>query len=69
MARINSIQPKPISNSLLPGTMCLGKVAEDQTLCRAVVSTVLGEGANLYFVDFGNSEIVSFNDIYEIPPE
>lgn len=69
MAMINNIKPEPFTSSLLPGTMCLGKFSEDKSLCRAVVSTVLGEGAHLYFVDFGNSEIVPFNEIYKIPPE
>lgn len=69
MARINDIRPTALTETLGPGVLCLGRYTLDKSLCRAVVSTVLSEGANLYFVDFGNSEVVPFSEIYKIPPE
>lgn len=69
MIALNDSQVEPFTDPLQPGTICLGRYSNDNALCRAVVSTVLSEGANLYFVDFGNSEIVPFHEIYKIRPE
>lgn len=69
MAKINDIRPIPFTDPIGPGTICLGRYTQDNSLCRAVVSNVLTEGANLYFVDFGNSEVVPFNEIYRMPAE
>lgn len=51
------------------GLMCLGRYSEDGSLCRAVVSMVLTDGANLLFVDFGNTETVPFDDIFKLPAQ
>ena len=69
MMGIDSAPAEPFTDLLQPGTICLGRYMSDNALCRAVVSTVLADGANLFFVDFGNSEIVPFNEIYKIPPQ
>ena len=69
MAKINDFRPVPFTEQIGPGALCLGRFLQDNSLCRAVVSNVLAEGASLYFVDFGNTEIVPFNEVYRIPPE
>jgi tudor domain-containing protein 1/4/6/7 len=42
---------------------------EDLTLCRAVVTAVLEDKCRLYYVDFGNSEILPYSDIFELPQQ
>ncbi|CAG2061410.1 unnamed protein product [Timema podura] len=69
MEKINSFTPCPFSQPLMPGTVCLGRFTEDKTLCRAVVMAVLGDRCKLYYVDFGNSEILPYSEIYNIPEE
>lgn len=69
MAAINDARPQPFTDPLGPGVHCLGKFSSDQSLCRAVVTTVLNDGATLYFQDFGNTEVIPFSNIYQIPPK
>ncbi|XP_065214372.1 maternal protein tudor-like [Planococcus citri] len=69
MAKINDIRLVPFTEQIGPGALCLGRFTQDNSLCRAVVSNVSAEGASLYFVDFGNTDFVPFNEIYRIPPE
>ncbi|XP_065202829.1 uncharacterized protein LOC135833123 [Planococcus citri] len=69
MAKINKISPTLFTNEIKSGAVCLGRCAQDGKLRRAVVSNVLPEGVALYYVDFGGSEIVLFNEVYTLPIE
>ena len=69
MAELNDHEPKPISGPLIPGSPCLGRFTEDQSLCRASVMHVMDDKCKVYYVDFGNSEVLPYSQIYEIPPK
>lgn len=64
----SSIHREPIE-LCYTGLMCLGRYSEDRQLRRAVVSKVLTDGADLLFIDFGNSETVPFSEIYKLPAQ
>lgn len=38
-------------------------------ICRAVVSNMADRHFKVYYVDFGNSELVPFDELYSIPPD
>ncbi|XP_054285717.1 maternal protein tudor-like isoform X2 [Macrosteles quadrilineatus] len=69
MLDLNNIEPQPITTPLNPGSICVGRYAEDKTLCRAIVMNVMDDKLKLYFADFGTSEIVSFSEVYQIPQQ
>jgi hypothetical protein len=69
MNEINNTPAIPLTQPLMPGSVCLGRFTEDQTLCRAVVVAVLDDKCKLYYVDFGNSEILSYSEIFELPQQ
>lgn len=64
---INNTPQQPMLQPLLPGSICLGRFSDDKLLCRAVVMGVKDDKCKLYYVDFGNSEILSYSEIYVIP--
>ncbi|XP_046995747.1 uncharacterized protein LOC124607457 isoform X1 [Schistocerca americana] len=64
---INDNPPQPMLKPLLPGSVCLGRFSEDHLLCRAVVMSVMDDRCMIYYVDFGNSEVLPYSEIYEIP--
>ncbi|XP_066998008.2 tudor domain-containing protein 1 [Anabrus simplex] len=64
---LNDFTPRPLTEPLLPGSVCLGRCPTNGLLCRAVVMSVHEYKCKLYFVDFGNSEIVPYSEIYELP--
>ena len=69
MDELNKSPPVHYTQPLMPGTVCLGRFTEDQTLCRAVVVNVLDDKCKLYYVDFGNSEVVPYSEIFELPQQ
>lgn len=69
MNEINTAPAVPLTQPLMPGSVCLGRFMEDLTLCRAVVTAVLDDKCRLYYVDFGNSEILPYSDIFELPQQ
>jgi tudor domain-containing protein 1/4/6/7 len=69
MDEMNKSPPVPFTQPLMPGSLCLGRFTEDQTLCRAVVVNVLDDKCKLYYVDFGNSEVVPYSEIFELPKQ
>lgn len=68
MDRLNDskIRAVPIELSYV-GLICMARSPKDNRLHRAVVSTVLHDGANLLFVDFGKIETVPLGQIYKLP--
>lgn len=53
------------------GTPILTRFENDDLIYRAIVMSVnnLASTCEVYYIDFGNSEVVSLEDIFEIPPE
>lgn len=51
------------------GTVCLGRMSVDRIICRAIVMNLSGSQCKLFFVDFGDTEMVSYYDIFDIPDE
>ncbi|KAG8311520.1 hypothetical protein J6590_042390 [Homalodisca vitripennis] len=69
MANINKLEPQPITSPLNPGSICLGRYSPEKILCRAIVMNVMDDKVKLYFADFGNSEILPYSEIFQIPPQ
>jgi len=69
MDELNKSSPVHFTQPLMPGSVCLGRFTEDQTLYRAVVVNVLDDKCKLYYVDFGNSEVVPYSEIFELPQQ
>ncbi|CAL7945702.1 unnamed protein product [Xylocopa violacea] len=68
MREINSHPIEPLKEPPLPGSVCLGRYTQDKVLCRAVVMSVMENKCKLYYVDFGHTEILSYTDIFQLPP-
>lgn len=67
MSEINHVQLEPLREPPLPGHPCLARCLEDNTICRAVVLSLVGDKCKTYYVDFGNTDILPFSNIYQIP--
>lgn len=50
------------------GMACIARFSEDNQLYRAVIMDIKPTQCQVAYVDYGNTEYVSFSDIYEIPP-
>lgn len=55
-------------NFLSEGMACMAKYSADEAWYRSVIARVLGNTADVLFVDYGNSESTSKDDICNIPP-
>lgn len=55
-------------NSLSEGMACMAKYSADEAWYRSVIARVSGNTADVLFVDYGNSESTSKDDICNIPP-
>ncbi|NXC46798.1 TDR15 protein, partial [Penelope pileata] len=45
------------------GLLCCARYSKDGHYYRGVITEVLREGVTVYFLDFGNTDIVPFNDV------
>lgn len=68
MTEINNHPIEPLQEPPLPGSVCLGRYTHDKVLCRAVVMSVMENKCKLYYVDFGHTEVLSYTDIFQLPP-
>lgn len=69
---MDDINKRPHSSLTEPpmiGTVCLGRMSGDRIICRAIVMNLSGSQCKLFFVDFGDTEMVSYYDIFDIPEE
>ncbi|CAH1638555.1 unnamed protein product [Spodoptera littoralis] len=69
---MDDINKRPHSSLTEPpmiGTVCLGRMSGDRIICRAIVMNLSGSQCKLFFVDFGDTEMVSYYDIFDIPDE
>lgn len=55
-------------NFLSEGMACMAKYSADEAWYRSVIARVSGNTADVLFVDYGNSESTSKDDICNIPP-
>ncbi|XP_051780678.1 tudor domain-containing protein 15 [Erpetoichthys calabaricus] len=58
-----------ILQNLIPGVWCCAMFEKDWTYYRAVIVDIFEQGAEVFFVDFGNTEMVPFMFIKEMPCE
>ncbi|XP_043481522.1 uncharacterized protein LOC122510734 isoform X2 [Leptopilina heterotoma] len=68
MTELQAHTPSPLKGPLLPGSVCLARLKEERSLCRAVVMSTFDTRVKIYFVDFGNTDYVQYTDIYRLPP-
>lgn len=69
MDEINKRPYSSLSEPPMIGTVCLGRMPGDGIICRAIVTNLSGSQCKLFFVDFGDTELVSYYDIFDIPEE
>ncbi|CAH2004813.1 unnamed protein product [Acanthoscelides obtectus] len=67
MKDINSITLRPLEDVPIPGTVCLARCEEDNNICRAVVTNEVDNQFKVFYVDFGNYEVVPLESLYQIP--
>lgn len=61
---LNNLKQKPEL-----GMACVARYSEDRHLYRAVIMNIMPTDCQVVYVDYGNTEQVAYNDIYEIPKE
>ncbi|XP_049706830.2 maternal protein tudor isoform X1 [Helicoverpa armigera] len=69
MDEINKRPHSSLTEPPMIGTVCLGRMSGDRIICRAIVMNLSGSQCKLFFVDFGDTEMVSYYDIFDIPEE
>jgi hypothetical protein len=67
MKEINSMTLTPVEGIPIPGTVCLARCMEDGHICRAVVTNEVDGQYKVFYVDFGNFEVIPLEALYEIP--
>ncbi|XP_048453434.1 tudor domain-containing protein 15-like [Rhincodon typus] len=53
----------------VPGLFCCARYSKDLHFYRAVIKEVLDDQLRVFFVDFGNAEVVDFGAVKLLPPE
>ncbi|CAD7014816.1 unnamed protein product [Ceratitis capitata] len=69
MNRIERVQLKQYSDKPVLGTACIARYSEDGQLYRALITGVQTTACKVVYIDYGNAELVKYNDLYEIPDE
>ncbi|XP_030564874.1 maternal protein tudor [Drosophila novamexicana] len=69
MSRIERIRLQTLTQFPGVGTACVARFSEDGNFYRALVSAVYGQRFRVVYVDYGNSELVTLADLYQIPEE
>lgn len=59
----------PIKTKVSIGMACIARFSEDLALYRAVIQKIQPDGCRVTFIDYGNSEFVPYNELYEIPSQ
>ncbi|XP_031343313.1 maternal protein tudor-like isoform X2 [Photinus pyralis] len=67
MRELNRMELQPLEEHPLPGTVCLAKCVEDNNICRAVITSMSNNEAKVFYVDFGNTEVVANERLFQIP--
>lgn len=69
MDEINRRPHSSLKEPPMIGTVCLGRMSGDRIICRAIVMNLSGTQCKLFFVDFGDTEMISYYDIFDIPED
>lgn len=69
LSRLHMIQEMKPLTDVRRGTVCAAKFSEDEAWYRGIVDSVSGRKAKVYFVDYGNTEVVSLDVICNLKPE
>lgn len=67
MSEINNTKLMYLEENPLPGTACLARSLEDDYICRAVITNMVDSKLKVFYVDFGNTEELPFDRVYQIP--
>ncbi|CAG9833553.1 unnamed protein product [Diabrotica balteata] len=67
MTDINKMPLRQFEDIPIPGTVCLARSRDDNTTCRAVVTNEVDTQFKVFFVDFGNYEVLPLECLYQIP--
>ncbi|KAG4076949.1 hypothetical protein HA402_015936 [Bradysia odoriphaga] len=67
MASIATCPLQPLSRKPALGMACLARYSADNQIYRAVIKSIHLDSCQLLYVDYGNSEKVLHNNIYDIP--
>ncbi|CAH0557520.1 unnamed protein product [Brassicogethes aeneus] len=67
MTDMNSIPLKMLEDVPIPGTICLAKCEDDGNICRAVVTNEVDNQFKVFYVDFGNYEVIPSTSLFQIP--
>ncbi|CAG5127804.1 unnamed protein product, partial [Candidula unifasciata] len=69
LSRVHMVQEMKPLVDVRPGAVCAAKFSEDEAWYRGIVHSVSGNQAKVYFVDYGNTEVVSLNVVCNLKPE
>lgn len=69
MAAIAQYPLQPLSRRPAFGMACLARYSGDNNIYRAVIKSINPDSCQLLYVDYGNSETVLHNNIYNIPED
>ncbi|XP_017040883.1 maternal protein tudor [Drosophila ficusphila] len=69
MGQIERTNLKALTQAPELGTACVARFSEDGHLYRALVSAIYAQRYRVVYVDYGNSELLSASDLFQIPPE
>ncbi|KAH8269419.1 hypothetical protein KR018_002793 [Drosophila ironensis] len=69
MSQIERMRLQSLSQPPEVGAACVARFSEDRHCYRALISAVFDQRYRVVYVDYGNSESLPLDDIYQIPPE
>lgn len=69
MARLENIALENLREAPPVGMACIARYSEDKQLYRAVIMSIKSNACQVLYVDYGNTEMVEFHNIYKVPPE
>lgn len=67
MTDLGNIPLKNLTTKPTIGMACIARYSEDKNIYRAAIMNINRNFCRVTYIDYGNSEDVSFADIYEIP--
>lgn len=67
MSHLSNVPLRNLSQRPTIGMACVARYSEDRSFYRAVIVNIQPDVCRVTYVDYGNSEDVAYNDIYEIP--
>lgn len=67
MSRLGNCSLVHLTDKPSLGMACVARYAEDQNMYRAVIMNIKPRTCHVAYVDYGNSDEVAFNNIFQIP--